>query len=178
MVDKGSSRTLHESKILPTLHQRSTLDCLYSVKRQSNLSLSLLLPSKIYPPGSLFTVLTSKRGHQYVRLSPVTNLLRDPSLIQLLIIVTGTQGLSKMKRNHIHLAQGVAGKDVVSGMSFFFPSCSSSNADLCCSNLTKACELPPRSLFSSICKKHSMQASNFFCQITGLYLPKVMMKAF
>ncbi|KAF8159865.1 KptA family-domain-containing protein [Crassisporium funariophilum] len=27
-----------------------------------------------------------------------------------------TQGLSKMKRNHIHLAQGVAGKNVISGM--------------------------------------------------------------
>jgi len=27
-----------------------------------------------------------------------------------------TQGLSKMKRNHIHLAQGVAGKGIISGM--------------------------------------------------------------
>ncbi|KAJ6585013.1 KptA family-domain-containing protein [Mycena capillaripes] len=30
--------------------------------------------------------------------------------------VISTQGLSKMKRNHIHLAQGVAGDNVVSGM--------------------------------------------------------------
>ncbi|KAJ7675796.1 KptA family-domain-containing protein [Mycena polygramma] len=30
--------------------------------------------------------------------------------------IISTQGLSKMKRNHIHLAQGVAGDNVVSGM--------------------------------------------------------------
>jgi hypothetical protein len=33
-------------------------------------------------------------------------------------VIPGTQGLSKMKRNHIHLAQDVAGENVISGMSF------------------------------------------------------------
>lgn len=44
----------------------------------------------MFPPGWLFTALTFKLGHLY--------------------------GLSKMKRNHIHLAQGVPGEGVISGM--------------------------------------------------------------
>ena len=35
---------------------------------------------------------------------------------QLLIFAPAKEGLSKMKRNHIHLAQGKGGKDVISGM--------------------------------------------------------------
>ena len=35
---------------------------------------------------------------------------------QLLTFAPAKEGLSKMKRNHIHLAQGKGGKDVISGM--------------------------------------------------------------
>ena len=44
--------------------------------------------------------------------------LRDRPIRLIIHITPGTQGLSKMKRNHIHLAQGVAGTGVISGTSF------------------------------------------------------------
>lgn len=40
--------------------------------------------------------------------------LRD-LVLSFLIVCTAKEGLSKMKRNHIHLAQGVLGDGVISG---------------------------------------------------------------
>lgn len=39
------------------------------------------------------------------------------NLTSLNSLYEATQGLSKMKRNHIHIAQGIAGENVISGMS-------------------------------------------------------------
>jgi len=68
----------------------------------------------------------ARQGHSMktiqLELKPITSIEDIPSRIA----VHGTnlqawssirtQGLSKMKRNHIHLAQGVAGENVISGM--------------------------------------------------------------
>ena len=68
-----------------------------------------------------------------------------------------------MERNHIHLAQGVAGTGVISGITFSFFFCFPPNPIYFV--LIKACERPHRSSFSSIYKRHSMQASSFSCQV-------------
>ena len=44
--------------------------------------------------------------------------LKDRPTHLIIHVIPGTQGLSKMGRNHIHLAQGVAGKGVISGIFF------------------------------------------------------------
>ena len=50
----------------------------------------------------------------------ITTASQRPAHLLVIHVIPGTQGLSKMKRNHIHLAQGVAGESVISGMSFSF----------------------------------------------------------
>lgn len=96
-----------DSQLLTTL-----LPC----NRQFNLSWGLLLPLKIYPPRSLFTEPTLKPGHLYVCIPLVAAV--PEHFFKIIYVTPGTQGLSKMKRNHIHLAQGIAGDNVISGMSF------------------------------------------------------------
>lgn len=48
---------------------------------------------------------SSVRNKLRIHIKPVSHLLRH----------VGEQGLSKMARNHIHLAQGVPGSGVISG---------------------------------------------------------------
>ena len=57
----------------------------------------------------------------YTYVYPITAVPQKPPTYIFIHVIPGTQGLSKMKRNHIHLAQGVAGKGVISGNVFFFP---------------------------------------------------------
>lgn len=69
-----------------------------------------------------------------------------------------TEGLSKMKRNHIHLAQGVGGDSVISGAQIF-PGLIESFAKIC--RWRQAWENHLKYSYSSTFKKHWMSGSNF-----------------
>ena len=110
------ARQGHSIKVRSLL-PRSPINLSLPCNRQSNPSLGISLLMKIYPPESPFTVLPSKLGHLYVRISQHGDSSKTGQLNLIIHFIPGTQGLSKMGRNHIHLAQGVSQKRAMSGMS-------------------------------------------------------------
>jgi len=84
-------------------------------RRLWNWNLNLFIPSPTSRPESLFTERQERLGNPSVCLYDIAQRLLTNCSPE-------TQGLSKMKRNHIHLAQGVSGSGVISGQSKRFPS--------------------------------------------------------
>jgi len=121
---KAQNLTLNMIKEIVRLDSKQRYDLILEDAEGSKVAIDLNATSS----DAIHTLwwIKARQGHSIktvqLELKPITSIDDIPSRIT----VHGTnlqawssirtQGLSKMKRNHIHLAQGVAGESVISGM--------------------------------------------------------------